>query len=43
MSKTALLVRVSSKEQEENYSLDAQEEKLREYCKQKGFQRNYCI
>lgn len=35
--KAVILVRVSSKEQEDNHSLDAQKEKLDAYCKLKGF------
>lgn len=34
--KVVLLIRVSSKEQEENYSLEAQEAKLKQYCDLKG-------
>jgi site-specific DNA recombinase len=35
--KAVILIRVSSKDQEDNYSLDAQSERLKEYCERKGF------
>ena len=35
ISEAILLNRVSSKDQEQNYSLDGQEQRLREYCKNK--------
>lgn len=38
ITEAILLSRVSSKDQEENYSLDAQEERLRNYCALKGFE-----
>lgn len=37
--KTVTLLRVSSKEQEDNYSLDAQKDRLDEYCKRKGLEK----
>lgn len=37
--KAVILIRVSSKEQEDNHSLDAQQEKLTAYCDQKGFEK----
>ena len=37
ITEAILLNRVSTKEQEEIYSLDAQEKRLQEYCRNKGF------
>lgn len=38
ITEAILLNRVSSKDQEENYSLDAQEKRLRDYCINKGLE-----
>ena len=37
LTKAALLCRVSTKDQEEGFSLEAQERLLRDYCEKKGF------
>jgi site-specific DNA recombinase len=41
LSKAALLCRVSTKDQEEGYSLEAQEKLLREYCVKNGFEVSF--
>ena len=37
-AKAILLARVSSKEQEEGYSIEAQKYRLQEYCMRKGLE-----